>query len=211
MGTSVAYAEKCRLGTEVPRQVDISGSTIIVFIETQCFGVYVNGRIARRNVTIDGWYGPYPLHGYASTGKEGHETPLSVPSQGPQRVIRASRDHASQEIKVLHRGRWIPAPMPYALFFDERGRALHAGRTLRENQSSGCVRLPMEAARVLFDEFRHSTFQIIIVWSREDLRRDWEGRSFATPTDFSPESAVESWKPDSESEPDPDLFWHEEP
>lgn len=170
-----AHAEKCQLEIEVPGRVSISGSVAVIFHDEQCFGVYEGGRIAYRNVYQNGWYVRRALYGWASTGSDAHATPLSDPSQGPQRVLRSSRDHRSKEIQIKVDGRWIDAPMPFALFFDEKGRAIHAGNVRSERASHGCVRIPIEAAHALFDGFDHRSLKIIIARNRHEFREKWEG------------------------------------
>lgn len=176
-----AHAEKCNLGAEVPHRVSLSGSVVVIFRDDQCFGVYENGRIAHRDVSESGWYVRRPLYGWASTGSDANATPLSDPSQGPQRVVRSSRDHRSKEIRIKVGGRWVDAPMPFALFFDANGRAIHAGYVRRERASHGCVRIPMAAAQALFDGFDHRSLQIIIVSNRDALQEQWERGSSSDP------------------------------
>ena len=71
-----------------------------------------------------------------SHGSEGHETPT-----GDFVIQRKERHHVSREYEG--------APMPYAVFFDNSGRAFHGGST--ERQSAGCVRLGMEDAKQFFE------------------------------------------------------------
>jgi hypothetical protein len=176
-GSAYAHAEKCNLGAEVPRHIALAGDVVVIFRDEQCFGVYENGRIASRDMYDDGWYVHRTLHGWASTGTDTNETPLSDPSTGTQRVLRSSRDHRSKEIQIKVGGRWVDAPMPFALFFDEKGRAIHAGNVRRERASHGCVRIPPEAARALFDGFDHRSLQIIIARNRHEFQERWEGAS----------------------------------
>ena len=71
-----------------------------------------------------------------SHGAEGYETP-----PGDYVVQWKNRYHKSRE--------YNGADMPYAVFFDNNGRAFHGGTTSR--QSAGCVRLDMEDAKQFFD------------------------------------------------------------
>ena len=66
----------------------------------------------------------------------GHETPI-----GDFIVQRKDQYHVSQEFEG--------AKMPYAVFFDNNGRAFHQG-TL-ERQSAGCVRLNEADAKRFFE------------------------------------------------------------
>ena len=59
---------------------------------------------------------------------------------GTFRVQRKDRDHVSREVGN--------APMPWSVFFDSEGRALHGGSLSR--QSAGCVHLDDEDARTFF-------------------------------------------------------------
>ncbi|PVZ03926.1 L,D-transpeptidase [Actinomycetospora cinnamomea] len=55
-------------------------------------------------------------------------------------VQRKERHHVSQEIEG--------APMPYAVFFDDEGRAFHGGET--DGASHGCIHLEPDDAREVF-------------------------------------------------------------
>jgi len=77
-------------------------------------------------------YGPERV----SHGAEGQETPT-----GDFIIQRKERHHVSQEYEG--------SPMPYAVFFDNNGRAFHGGSTDRE--SAGCVRLGTEDAKRFFE------------------------------------------------------------
>jgi len=76
-----------------------------------------------------------------STGKRGYDTP-----KGDFRPFRMEQEHFSQE--------WDNAPMPYAIFFTDRGHAIHATnntRRLGRTASHGCVRLAPRDAAKLFE------------------------------------------------------------
>jgi hypothetical protein len=70
-----------------------------------------------------------------TSGARGSETPT-----GTFTVQRKDRDHVSREVGN--------APMPWSVFFDSEGRALHGGSLSR--QSAGCVHLDDEDARTFF-------------------------------------------------------------
>lgn len=75
-----------------------------------------------------------------STGRQGYATPA-----GSFRPFRMEREHYSRE--------WDEAPMPYSIFFTERGHAIHGTRStgaLGSPVSHGCVRLAPDNAAVLF-------------------------------------------------------------
>jgi len=89
-------------------------------------------------VSVDG----APLYTWpVSTGRQGYATPA-----GSFRPFRMEREHYSRE--------WDEAPMPYSIFFTERGHAIHGTRStgaLGSAVSHGCVRLAPDNAAVLFD------------------------------------------------------------
>lgn len=69
-------------------------------------------------------------------GGQGNETPT-----GRFSVQWKDADHRS--------GEFNGAPMPWSVFFDGNGRALHGGNPGK--QTAGCVRLPDEQAKAFFD------------------------------------------------------------
>ena len=73
-----------------------------------------------------------------STGKPGHETPTGV-----FHIIYRDRTHYSRKYH---------APMPYAQFITDYGIALHAGHVPGYAASHGCIRLPADVAKRLWDE-----------------------------------------------------------
>jgi hypothetical protein len=74
----------------------------------------------------------------ASTGKKGHETPTGVFT-----ILQKNKDHYSN----LYNN----APMPYMQRLTWGGIALHAGGLPGYPASHGCIRLPSEFARQLFE------------------------------------------------------------
>jgi len=74
----------------------------------------------------------------ASTGKKGHETPTGVFT-----VLQKNKDHFSNI--------YDNAPMPYMQRLTWGGIALHAGGLPGYPASHGCIRLPSEFARLLFE------------------------------------------------------------
>jgi hypothetical protein len=76
-----------------------------------------------------------------STGRTGRFTPA-----GDFRAFRMEKDHFSREFD--------DAPMPYSIFFTQRGHAIHGSyetKKLGRPASGGCVRLAPENARLLFE------------------------------------------------------------
>jgi L,D-transpeptidase catalytic domain len=75
-----------------------------------------------------------------STGRPGYDTP-----NGSFKINRMDADHLSQE--------WDGAPMPYTMFFDLRGHAIHGFSDIKHlglPVSHGCVRLAPSNAATLF-------------------------------------------------------------
>lgn len=83
-----------------------------------------------------------------STGKPGHETPTGVFV-----ILQKDRDH--------HSSTYNNAPMPNMQRLTWRGIALHAGRLPGFPASHGCVRLPREFSRLIF-EVTHLGIPVII-------------------------------------------------
>ena len=73
-----------------------------------------------------------------SSGKPGHETPTGVFT-----ILQKDKDHRSSLYNA--------APMPYQERLTWDGVALHAGGLPGYPESHGCVHLPSEFARLLFD------------------------------------------------------------
>jgi len=73
-----------------------------------------------------------------SSGKPGHETPTGVFT-----ILQKDKDH--------HSSKYNSAPMPYQQRLTWDGVALHAGGLPGYPESHGCVHLPSEFARLLFD------------------------------------------------------------
>jgi hypothetical protein len=73
-----------------------------------------------------------------STGKPGHETPVGVFN-----ILQMDQYHRSSK--------YNNAPMPYQQRLTMDGVALHAGGLPGYPESHGCVHLPTEFARLLFD------------------------------------------------------------
>ena len=86
-----------------------------------------------------------------STGKKGYETPTGVFT-----ILQKKKDHKSNL--------YDDAPMPFMQRLTWDGVALHAGNLPGYPASHGCVRLPYEFARRLFDV---TTFNMTVVVARE--------------------------------------------
>jgi hypothetical protein len=97
--------------------------------------IKVDQSTQRMTVAVDG----LPMYEWpVSTGRPGFETP-----RGAFRPNRMDADHYSQE--------YDQAPMPYAIFFDLNGHAIHGSFDPigRPAASHGCVRLaPANAAKL---------------------------------------------------------------
>lgn len=86
-----------------------------------------------------------------STGKRGYETPTGVFT-----ILQKDKDHRSSIYNA--------APMPYMQRLTWGGVALHAGGLPGYPESHGCVHLPSEFARLLFDS---SNMGMTVVVSQE--------------------------------------------
>jgi len=83
-----------------------------------------------------------------STGKPGHETPTGVFT-----ILQKDKDH--------HSSLYNAAPMPYQERLTWDGVALHAGGLPGYPESHGCVHMPTEFARLLF-ETSHMGMTVVI-------------------------------------------------
>ena len=83
-----------------------------------------------------------------SSGKAGKETPTGVFS-----ILQKNRDHRSNL--------YNDAPMPYMQRLTWDGIALHGGTLPGHPASHGCVRLPLEFARLLFSETRNGDTVVV--------------------------------------------------
>ncbi len=103
-----------------------------------------------------------------STGKPGHETPTGVFT-----ILQKDKDH--------HSSKYNNAPMPYQERLTWDGVALHAGGLPGYPESHGCVHLPTEFARLLFDA---TTMGMVVVIAKEGLSpEDLVHPSVASPID----------------------------
>jgi hypothetical protein len=98
--------------------------------------VTVDKSAQQMTVAVDG----RPLYQWpVSTGAPGYDTP-----GGKFKAFRMERDHFSKEFD--------DAPMPFSIFFTERGHAIHGSYDKRIGRpvSHGCVRLSPENAKTLY-------------------------------------------------------------
>jgi L,D-transpeptidase catalytic domain len=86
-----------------------------------------------------------------SSGRPGYDTP-----DGKYKPQWVDPDHVSKQYQ--------DAPMPYAVFFDLKGHAFHGSyqKKFGVAQSHGCVRLPIEDAKKLYEAVRASGAEIEI-------------------------------------------------
>lgn len=91
----------------------------------------------------------------ASTGKKGHETPTGVFT-----ILQKNKEHYSN----LYNN----APMPYMQRLTWGGIALHAGGLPGYPASHGCIRLPSEFARQLF-EITSTGMTVVVASDSSDL------------------------------------------
>jgi hypothetical protein len=119
-------AEKLKPGEWVLKPQVARDGPVLVYVDLsrQLVTVYRNGvRIGVSTI---------------SSGKDGYETPTGVFT-----ILEKDKDHRSRT--------YDDAPMPYQQRLTWKGVALHAGNLPGFPASHGCVRLPMEFARKLFE------------------------------------------------------------
>jgi len=113
-----------------------------------------------------------------SSGKPGHETPTGVFT-----ILQKDKNH--------HSSKYNDAPMPYQERLTWDGVALHAGGLPGYPESHGCVHLPTEFARLLFDA---TTMGMVVVIAKEGLApEDLVHPTVASPID--PQSGAEDLAP----------------
>ena len=126
-----------------------------------------------------------------SSGKGGHETPTGVFT-----ILEKNKEHRSKT--------YDDASMPYQQRLTWMGVAMHAGNLPGFPASHGCVRLPMEFAKKLF-EVTPMGGTVVIAGGHEDpVKRDAAGvlappMSGVTPAPATPLTAEGSftWNPDA--------------
>ncbi len=98
--------------------------------------VTIDKSMQQMTVAVDG----RPLYQWpVSTGRAGYDTP-----GGKFRAFRMERDHFSKEFD--------DAPMPFSIFFTEKGHAIHGSydKRIGAPASHGCVRLSPANAETLY-------------------------------------------------------------
>ena len=126
-----------------------------------------------------------------SSGKDGHETPTGVFT-----ILEKNKEHRSKT--------YDDASMPYQQRLTWMGVAMHAGNLPGFPASHGCVRLPMEFAKKLF-EVTPMGGTVVIAGGHEDpVKRAAAGvlapsMNGVTPTPATPLSAegTFTWNPDA--------------
>jgi len=103
-----------------------------------------------------------------STGKKGHETPTGVFT-----ILQKNKDHFSNL--------YANAPMPYMQRLTWGGIALHAGGLPGYPASHGCIRLPSEFARLLFEV--SATGMTVVVASERGQLAEAAYPGFLAPVD----------------------------
>lgn len=117
-----------------------------------------------------------------STGKKGNETPTGVFT-----ILQKNKDHRSNL--------YNDAPMPFMQRLTWDGVALHAGKLPGYPASHGCVRLPYQFARLLFET---SDFSMTVIVT-DDIAQDGAStKGMLVPMEFStgdkvPEASRLSW------------------
>jgi hypothetical protein len=135
-----------------PEAVPSGPLVMVISLDEQLAYVYRNGlRIGVSTV---------------STGKKGRETPTGVFT-----ILQKQKEHYSSL--------YDDAPMPYMQRLTWDGVALHAGNLPGYPASHGCVRLPYEFARRLYDVTNYGMTVVVAAEARQNA-------VFAHPALFSP-------------------------
>jgi lipoprotein-anchoring transpeptidase ErfK/SrfK len=147
----------------VPQMSTGGPMMVLVNIKEQMAYVYRNGlRIGRTSV---------------STGKKGHETPTGVFT-----ILQKNADHHSNLYKN--------APMPFMQRLTWDGVALHAGNIPGYPASHGCVRLPYEFSKLLFDA---TTMGVTVVIANDTATPSMLAGSLIKPQDTLSTQVEQAW------------------
>lgn len=126
-----------------------------------------------------------------SSGKEGHATPTGVFT-----ILQKAKDHRSRT--------YDNAPMPYMQRLTWKGVALHAGNLPGYPASHGCVRLPLEFAKILFDNMPMGGTVVIAGGHEDPVKRPPAGvlapalaGVTAQPKAILTETGTFTWTPDA--------------
>jgi len=115
----------------------IAGAFFVASAAKSAVVVTIDKSTQQMTVAVEG----RPLYQWpVSTGKAGYDTP-----NGKFKAFRMERDHYSKE--------WDDAPMPFSIFFTQKGHAIHGSldvKRLGSPASHGCVRLLPANAEKLF-------------------------------------------------------------
>jgi hypothetical protein len=115
----------------------VAGAFFVASAAQAAVLVTIDKSVQQMTVSVDG----RPLYQWpVSTGKAGYDTP-----NGKFKAFRMERDHFSKE--------WDEAPMPFSIFFTQKGHAIHGSldvKRLGTPASHGCVRLLPANAEKLF-------------------------------------------------------------
>lgn len=143
-------AEKLKPGEWVWKAEIAPDGPVLVYVDLgrQLATVYRNGvRIAVSTI---------------SSGKEGHSTPTGVFT-----ILQKNKDHRSST--------YDNAPMPYMQRLTWKGVAMHAGNLPGYPASHGCVRLPMEFAKKLFETMPMGGTVVIAGGHEDPIKRPAAG------------------------------------
>ena len=109
----------------------IAGALFVSSAAQAAVLVTIDKSIQQMTVAVDG----RPLYQWpVSTGKAGYDTP-----NGKFKAFRMERDHFSKE--------WDEAPMPFSIFFTQKGHAIHGSLDVKRLGTPGLAWLRAAAAR----------------------------------------------------------------
>ena len=124
--------------------------------------ISVDKTTQRMTVTVDGNLRyTWPV----STGRPGYDTP-----NGTFWALSMDKDHRSKE--------YDNAPMPFSIFFTNKGNAVHGtnSRGLGRPLSHGCVRLSVKNAATLWDLVKKQALYSTVVRIGGSIRHSSGGR-----------------------------------
>ncbi len=172
-GSVIATVANLKAGEFVwaPQIAPAGPVLVIVNLETQRATVFRNG-VPIGASTI-------------STGKTGHETPTGIFS-----ILQKQVEHYSSK--------YDNAPMPYMQRVTWGGVALHAGHLPGYPASHGCIRMPLQFAKLLYGVTRVG--MTVVITRAETLPRVAAGPELISAPEVDAQRGSIEWHPDTAPE-----------